>query len=240
MLWLIGGTSESREIAQLLFQYGIDYVVTVTTNEATVLYKDLLAKVNVGPLENSEIQDLLRRYGISKIVDASHPHAQVISQYAINLNLPYLRYERASVIGAKAKVFENIDSLINDSHLTGKRVLLTIGCKNLAKFKPWQDKAILFTRILPSLNSLTAAIDAGFASDRIIAIRPPVELELERALWKRWQIETVVTKANGNEDIKQQLSQELNIELLVLARPKVNYPRQCNQLEDVLHFCTNG
>jgi len=240
MLWLIGGTSESREIAKLLFQNDIDFLVTVTTQEALSLYKDLPIKVNVGILTVGKIQDLIDDYGIEKIVDASHPHAQIISQHAINLNLPYLRYERSVLIQSTGKKIENIDALFAGKYLTGKRALLTIGYKGLARFEPWQSKAILFTRILPSITSLKAAIDAGFTSDRIVALRPPIGLELERSLWTRWKIEVVVTKANGytgEEDIKQQLSQELNIELIVLDRPKINYPRQCNQLEDVLNFC---
>ncbi len=240
MLWLIGGTSESREIAKLLFQNDIDFLVTVTTQEALSLYKDLPIKVNVGALTVGKIQNLIDDYEITKIVDASHPHAQIISQHAINLNLPYLRYERSVLIQSTGKKIENIDALFAGQYLTGKRALLTIGYKNLARFEPWQNKSILFTRILPSLTSLKAAIDAGFTSDRIVALRPPIGLELEKSLWTRWKIEVVVTKANGyagEENIKQQLSQELNIELIVLDRPKINYPRQCNQLDDVLNFC---
>ena len=50
------------------------------------------------------------------------------------------------------------------------------------------------------------AIAAGFTTDKIIAIRPPINKELEQALWQQWQISLVVTKASakaGGEDIKK-------------------------------------
>jgi precorrin-6A/cobalt-precorrin-6A reductase len=179
MIWLIGGTSESREIAQLFSQLQMDYLVTVTTPEARALYTNLDAIVRVGPLDTDALVQLIEQYHITCIVDASHPHAQLISQQAIDSQTPYLRYERPQVFcptGSRLEV-KTIDSLIQGDYLEGQRVLFTIGYKGLARFRSFQSKATLFTRILPSLTALTAALEAGFTSDRIIALRPPVNRE---------------------------------------------------------------
>jgi precorrin-6A/cobalt-precorrin-6A reductase len=115
-----------------------------------------------------------------------------------------------------------------------------VGYKILPRFKQWQTQAVLFARILPSMESLKVALDSGFTSDRLIAIRPPISLDLEKALWQKWNISLVVSKASGQaggEEIKQKVAELLGIRLIVIARPKVDYPQQTNDLNDVLKFC---
>jgi precorrin-6A/cobalt-precorrin-6A reductase len=98
----------------------------------------------------------------------------------------------------------------------------------------------LFARILPSITALEAALMAGFTPDRLIALRPPISLELERALWQQWQLSLVVTKASGKpggEDVKRQLAAELSVKLAVIDRPILNYPQWTNDLEQAIGFC---
>jgi precorrin-6A/cobalt-precorrin-6A reductase len=82
--------------------------------------------------------------------------------------------------------------------LQGQRVLLTIGYTPLHRFQSWHDRATLFARILPSAIALEAAFKAGFTPHNIICLRPPISADLEKALWRQWQISLVVTKASGN------------------------------------------
>ncbi|MGL5508357.1 MAG: precorrin-6A/cobalt-precorrin-6A reductase, partial [Microcoleaceae cyanobacterium] len=41
-IWLIGGTSESREIARAIAPLNIPVIITVTTSEAIKLYEQIL------------------------------------------------------------------------------------------------------------------------------------------------------------------------------------------------------
>ena len=189
---------------------------------------------------------------LSTIVDASHPYAVEVSQNAIaiaaELNISYLRYERSNyqptTTPANSLITEldNFDLLLQGDYLKEERVLLTIGCNKLPLFKSWQHKSTLYARVLPKIESLQIAIDSGFTSDRLIAIRPPLSIDLERALWQQWDISLVVTKASGKvggEDIKHQVAKDLNIPLIIITRPKITYPQQTSDLQDVLYFCTN-
>jgi precorrin-6A/cobalt-precorrin-6A reductase len=115
-----------------------------------------------------------------------------------------------------------------------------MGYKSLHWFQPWHDRATLFARILPSAIALGAALQAGFTSERLIALRPPISAELERALWQQWQISMVVTKASGvagGEDIKRQVAAELGVQLVIIDRPPVPYPQQTSDLQTALTFC---
>lgn len=241
-VWLIGGTTESKEVAKAI---AIAPVITVTTPEAKSLYTDD-SLIIVGKMNRQAMKQFVRKYQVSAIVDASHPFAVEVSQNAIvtakELQLPYLRYERSTVSTHSDRFIQlsSFEELLQGDYLLSKRVLLTIGCKALSLFESWHDRAVLYARVLPKLESLQIALDSGFSSDRIIALRPPVSYQLERALLKQWQISTIVTKASGKsggEDIKQQLAQELDIDLITIARPQVKYPQQTSSLKKVLKFC---
>jgi precorrin-6A/cobalt-precorrin-6A reductase len=236
-IWLIGGTSDSAMLSQEMIMSGIPTLVTVTTESAKHLYPESsLLTVKIGKPDPSE--------KITAIVDASHPYATEISQSAIALsdqkNIPYLRYERPNIEAQTAIELDSFETLLQSDYLTGQRVLLTVGYKALPLFQPWQNRATLYTRILPVVNSLLVATAAGFSSDHIIALRPPISLDLEKALWLQWKISLVVTKASGiegGEDIKRLVAQELNIPLLVIARPKIFYPMQTSSVTEVITFC---
>lgn len=260
-IWLIGGTQESAELAQAIVHLGLPCTVTVTTESARSLYPSVSTlKIWVGLLNPDQIKEFLQTNGISCILDASHPFAVEISKLSIataqQYQIPYLRFERpkhpsTQAPNCSAEVsyhpsppsplhFDSFPILLAANHLTGHRVLLTIGYKNLELFQPWHDRATLFARILPSTVAIEAALKAGFTADRLIALRPPVSAELEKALWQQWQISMVVTKASGTpggEDIKRQLAAELGVQLVMIDRPPLSYPQQTNNLHSALLFC---
>jgi precorrin-6A/cobalt-precorrin-6A reductase len=191
----------------------------------------------------------LQTHRVVTILDASHPFAVEISQLAIaaasEFRIPYLRYERETILDPPQSChdlcyFESFPSLLGSNRLLDQRVFLAIGYRPLHLFQAWQAKATLFTRILPSIPALEAAIAAGFSSDRIIAMRPPISAQMERALWQQWQISMVVTKASGiagGEDIKRQIAADLGIQLVMITRPELNYPRQTSNVSAALEIC---
>jgi len=247
--WVIGGTSESVMLSQSIAEKNFSCIVTVTTADAVKLYPVLPnLRIRVGQLKEFQIYQFIQQEKIIAIVDASHPYAIAISETVIKiaqaLQIPYLRYERAVLsLNKNVTELENFETLLAGNYLTNQRVLLTVGYKTLPRFKIWQSQAVLFARILPSIESLKVALESGFTSDRLITIRPPMSIDLEKALWRQWNISLVVSKASGRaggEEIKQRVSQLLEIPLIVIARPKVDYPQQTNDLNEVLRFCQDS
>ena len=247
-VWLIGGTSESAILAEAIAQSQIHCIISVTTESAKSLYPESeFLTVWVGKLEQYQISDFFNNYNINRILDASHPYAVEISQLAIAVsqthNIPYLRYERPATVAqnlANIVYLDSVETLLTGDYLSQKRVLLTLGYRMLSQFTRWQDQAILFARILPSAIALDAALKAGFTPDRIIAIRPPISLELETALWQHWNISLVVTKASGTaggEDNKINLANQLNIPLIIIDRPSINYPQMTQYFQSAIEFC---
>lgn len=247
-LWLIGGTTESAAIsAALCLDGNISCLVSVTTVSAQKLYPvNPNLQVWVGTLKPQDLEEFLVQQNIAAVLDASHPYALEISRNAIaitqKLQIPYLRYERPTTrdrFGDGVIELDSFDTLLAGDYLTEARVLLTIGYKALPLFQAWQTKATLFARILPSQIALQAALDAGFTSDRLICLRPPISAELERSLWQQWRINLVVSKASGSpggEDIKRSIAAQLDIPLIVVNRPVVAYPKQTSDLAIALDF----
>lgn len=243
VIWLIGGTQESAQLAQCLSEAHLPFVVSVTTQAARGLYS--AGQIWVGRLDPSSLPQFLKRQRIRAILDASHPFAIEISKLAMGAGLPYLRFERPQVeiaVEPRAAVrrFASFETLLSREPLDGRRVLLIVGYRPLSLFAPWQNRATLFARLLPSLTALQAALDSGFSPDRLIALRPPVPIELERALWQHWQIDTVICKASGaagGEETKLALALELGTELLLVERPPLAYAQQTDCLEAAVAFC---
>lgn len=263
-IWLIGGTQESRHLATALATAQIPYIVTVVTPEAARLYSaSPWGQVAVGAIAPEALTQFLMTHHIAAVLDASHPFAVEISQAAIaactHHPLPYLRYERPQA-GLQANAIQrqheahnpapnkaliqtvaSYDDLLTDAILSsGERILLTLGSRYLHRFKPWHDCATLFARILPTPTALQAALQAGFDPARLIALRPPISLDLESALWQHWRITRVITKASGTpggETVKRSLAQRLNIPLWILERPDIYYPDQTEDLQTAIAFC---
>ncbi|MDJ0799634.1 MAG: cobalt-precorrin-6A reductase [Calothrix sp. MO_167.B12] len=246
-IWLIGGTQESANLASIIAQEQIPCIVTVTTKSAQSLYPDVDSlQIWVGRLSVEKLGEFCQQQQIVAILDASHPYAVEISQIAIALSqeyhLPYLRYERPTVKPGENRgviYLDSFETLLGGDYLTNHRVLLTVGYRPLQMFQAWQNRATLFARLLPSSTALEAALQAGFTPDRLICLRPPISADLEAALWRHWQISLVVTKASGSaggEDIKRMVTAQLDIPLIVITRPLVNYPQQTSDVSFAIEF----
>ena len=244
-IWLIGGTSESKQMAQCLSNWGYDWLVTVATPLAAQLYSSLSGHVETLCLTPATVDRFLSKHAIHAIIDASHPFAIQISQLAIQVSqthrIPYLRVERPSLpLAPSTFLLPDVASLLRSDYLDRQRVLLTTGVKTLSLFANWHQRSHLWARILPNDISKQQALAAGFPSHRLIEQRLPLVRERERQLWRSLDISTVVTKeagAAGGFALKQELALELGVRLIAIARPPVHYPQVIESAEQAQVFC---
>lgn len=250
-IWLVGGTTESVDLAIALVSCQLSCTVTVISRSAQDCYPELPGlQIHTGALSPNTIASFIQNHHIGVILDASHPYATEISNLAMSVatqfQLPYLRFERTpsglAASGQRGLIIEvdSVSQLLQGEYLPEQRVLLTIGRTSLQQFRDWQLKSTLFTRVLPQPQALQAALQAGFRGDRIIALRPPISFELEKALWQQWQISVVVTKASGQpggEEIKRRVAQTLGVTLIIIKRPVLTYPQQTSDVETAVRFC---
>ncbi|TAN66538.1 MAG: precorrin-3B C(17)-methyltransferase [Methylobacter sp.] len=205
----------------------------------------------------------LNQHQARAIVDATHPYASLISEQLMglskSLNIPYLRYERPSSVGcaerSEAHLLQgeiDIDALPSSPHPTcsieqaakqainlGQRIFLTTGSKNLASFlnAPGAAECEWFVRITPEPEFIQRAIDLGVPRSHICAMQGPFSEAFNTALWRDLNIDCVITKDSGDAggyQAKVAATQALNIPLLVIKRPKLEYPFTSSTFDAVL------
>jgi cobalt-factor III methyltransferase len=72
---------------------------------------------------------------------------------------------------------------------------------------------------------------------RLIAMQGPCSKELNEVLWKDWQIDCVVTKesgAAGGFSAKAEATCLLGIPLIVIDRPRINYPFVAHDFDSII------
>ncbi|MDQ3828380.1 MAG: precorrin-6A reductase, partial [Candidatus Tectomicrobia bacterium] len=190
MILLLSGTSEGRLLSARLRAEGLPFIASVTTPEARQLFAalDPAPEILVTRFSGDALATLIRQRQVSAILDATHPFAQRISEKAIEVaaqeRIPYVRYERPSR-GFSGEMNEvvgvpTIEDAVNICLERGERIFVTTGTKTLHSFRDVIARKHVIARVLPTVASLTQALDAGLQPAQILALRGPFSPELER------------------------------------------------------------
>ena len=221
MIFVSAGTKDGRELAGYLLQQG--YKVTAS---------------------------VVSQYGESLLERYSGMHINCQANVSINAmeacqraKIPYIRYERQQTPLDYAKAFyvENYQQAAAKAAELGEHIFLTTGSRNLATFAkaPEMANKHVICRVLPEPEIVAMAQELGFTPGDIVAMQGPFSLELNKELFKKYQAQVVVTKNSGNTggtDTKFQAAIELDLPLVIIDRPKVNYSQKAESFQQVLDF----
>jgi len=92
-------------------------------------------------------------------------------------------------------------------------------------------------RVTPEPEFIQRAIDLGVPRSHICAMQGPFSEAFNTALWRDLKIDCVITKDSGDAggyQAKVAATQALNIPLLVIKRPKLEYPFTASTFDAVL------
>jgi precorrin-6A/cobalt-precorrin-6A reductase len=92
--------------------------------------------------------------------------------------------------------------------------------------------------VLP--ESVSQAVQAGIAAERVMGRRLPLSFEEELQLWRKLEPQVVISKNSGEAGgllIKQAVAKTLEIPLLVIQRPSLSYPWCSQDLAEVVREC---
>lgn len=96
MILVLGGTTEGRELAALLQQKGYNCLLSVAGELGEAMAASFSGEVHRGPLDRDGLKRLFRERGITAVIDATHPHAALITEYAqaaaSETETPYARF----------------------------------------------------------------------------------------------------------------------------------------------------
>lgn len=247
MIFFLAGTSDARELAVKLQKTGRFMTASVVTENAASELESARIPARIGRLAADDMA-LLLETGYTIVIDASHPFAEDASRNAIQAaqkaGLPYIRYERAGTqieehpLVTRVNTYEEAASVSLDK---GGVVLLTTGSKTLQifteKLLPHEDIRLI-ARMLPRMDNMEKCTALGLPQKNIVAMQGPFTKEFDLALYRHYGVTTTVMKESGAigavaEKIEAAVS--LGIETIVISRPPVNYPNQCETFDQVIH-----
>lgn len=233
MIWVIGGTKDSRDFLEKIVKSTTDIIVTTATEYGGKLLENLPVKTLCKKLTYSMMVDFVKENSIDKIVDLSHPYAMEVSQNAIDvskeLQIEYFRFEREEIsfLPQKYKEFDNIESLVEYLEGVEGNILVTLGSNNIPHFSKLKNLGNFYFRILPKWDMVKKCEDVGVLPKNIIAMQGPFSKNMNKAMIEQYDIKYLVTKQagdTGGEREKIEAADEMNIEVVFLTRPKVEYP----------------
>ena len=241
MILVLGGTKEAHELCDYLIAEEIEFYLSVATDYAIDIFKDYDKYMIVGKLDKNGIINFCEKNNVDLIVDITHPYAFMVSQNAIEaaseMGISYLRYERQS---SSAYSDENIyyvethEEAIKLAVTLSDKIFLTVGSNNADIYAPYNQSVDIFIRILPKSDLVKKCEDLGFKNSNIIAMQGPFSKALNKAMLTSTNAGVLITKESGNLGgfmDKLEACIELDVKLIVVQRPIVNYPLMFNDIE---------
>ena len=242
---IFGGTTEGRNAAEGLLEAGVPCTVSVATHYGEeVLTPHPLMTVHAGRLDRSGMAQLMREGSFSCVIDATHPHAQIVSgeigAACRETGLPYLHLQRDVLTGNASDSPEDHASLGDDDFVyvsdadqaaaflasVQGHILVTTGSKELVRFaKALGDPSRITARVLPTQESLQACAEAGLAGKQIFAMQGPFDVEMNCAqihyAGASWLL-TKETGAAGGFPEKTEAVRRCGIRAVVIRTPLGN------------------
>lgn len=204
---IFSGTTEGRELAELLAGAGISAVVCVATEYGEQTMPELPGiEVHRGRMELQKMQEFIGKREFLMIVDATHPFATEVSENikrsAGCQGIPCFRLKRDTKReeGKTEKMvrFSACADCAEALEQTQGNILLTTGSKDLSVYCKNPDlKKRLYVRILPCEESVALCREQGLAGRQIIAMQGPFSAEMNLALLRQYDIQVLVTKESG-------------------------------------------
>ncbi|MFJ6185638.1 cobalt-precorrin-6A reductase [Streptomyces sp. NPDC092295] len=221
---ILGGTTESRRLAERLHGHGR---LRVTSSLAGRVARPVPppGDVRIGGFGGAEgLARWLREHRVDALIDATHPFADTISHnaaHAVRLtHVPLLSVRRPSWVPVAGDDWHAVGSLAEAAGklaaLRCARVFLTTGRMGLAAFAHLD--AVWFL-----VRSVDAPEPPCPARTEVLLDRGPFTLDGEREILRRHRVDVVVTKDSGGAATAPKLTaaREAGVPVVVVRRPAV-------------------
>lgn len=243
MIWVIGGTKDSRDFLEKFASADKNIIVSTATEYGGKLLEGLPVKVISEKLPLETMRVFIEKNSIDIIVDMSHPYAFEVSKNAMRaaeeFSIPYYRFEREEIhiIPDRFSEFENIDDLVKYCDGLEGNILVTLGSNNIERFAEVKELKKFYFRILPKWDMVKKCEDNGILPKNIIAMQGPFSLNMNKAMIEQLNIKYLVTKKGGDtggEKEKIDACNEKGIEVILLDKPKIQYPNCYNNIDELI------
>lgn len=226
---IFAGTSEGRELTQLLTGQGVPvYACVATEYGETLLSEGENLTVSARRLTEEDMANLFTERKFDCVVDATHPYAPIVTENiraaCQATGTEYLRLLRdRGGIPAGCLFVPDTQAAVEALKSIPGNILLTTGSKELAAYAALPDYAQrVYARVLPVESSIAACRDTGLPAAHILAMQGPFSLEMNVALLHAVNAAVLVTKEAGSKGgflEKAEAAAKVGASLLVIGRP---------------------
>lgn len=232
MIWVIGGTKDSRDFLEEFIKYDNDIIVSTATEYGAKLIENLPVKTSSEKMDKEDMLKFIEDNKITRVIDTSHPYAFEVSKNAMEVaeekNIEYFRFEREKIDGLpkKYKNFEKIESLIEYVESLDGNILVTLGSNNVHRFKDLKNLSNIYFRILSRWDMVKKCEDNNILPKNIIAMQGPFTEKMNIAMMEQLNIKYLVTKktgSTGGEKEKIDACDKLNVEVIYLEKKEIIY-----------------
>lgn len=243
MIWVIGGTKDSRIFLEKFASADKNIIVSTATEYGGKLLEGLPVKVVSERLPLELMRGFVEKNSIKTIVDISHPYAFEVSKNAMKVaeefSVAYYRFEREEIhiIPDRFSEFQNINDLLEYCDKLEGNILVTLGSNNIEHFSKLKNLEKFYFRILPKWDMVKKCEDNGILPKNIIAMQGPFSLNMNKAMIEQLNIKYLVTKkggVTGGEREKINACNEKGIEVVLLDKPQIQYPNCYRNIDDLI------
>ncbi len=200
---LFGGTTEGRELCELLSKKQIETIVCIATEYGEMLLTPQeTLHVHMGRLDKAAMEKLFKTENPRLVIDATHPYANQVSDNISTackkVGTKHLRLLRETLDNEGCVIFPHMNGLI--SWLKDQRgtIFSTLGTKEAAALSVIEGyRERLWLRILPDTAGLSACLRAGFPARHVICMQGPFSRELNAAMFRETKADILLTKESG-------------------------------------------
>lgn len=239
MIWIIGGTSEARELIERLGAFD-NYILTIATKDGKEFFDT--DNLLIGRLNKDEMVDFAKDHHIDMIVDLSHPYATIVSENARlvseELGIEYKRYVRRRAVHGGDHIYLNSYEEAYEflSNIKGT-VFFTTGSKNIKDFEKVRGENRFIYRVLPALESIELCKKNDVHMRDIVAILGPFSKEFNQVMFSAYDADYCVMKDSGNAGgtrEKIQACLELDIKPIIIGREDEEGIRDLKEIEKII------
>lgn len=238
MIWIIGGTCETVELANKI-RGDMEYIITAATEAEREFLDD--ENLLVCRMDEQKVESFIRSHAIDLVVDMSHPYASEVTknarEAASKFNINYIRYVRKKTKDTEGSIYLDSISQCKEflKNINGC-VFFTTGSKNIKDFESVRGSNRFVYRVLPTLQSIAECQENNIMIKDIMAALGPYSEGLNAAMFKEYGADYVVMKDSGTEGgttEKVRACRGLNIKAVIIGR---HHEDGAEDIDDVINL----
>lgn len=234
MILVFGGTTEGKQVIELLDRLQLPYFYTTKTEINVTLGS--AGSYRFGAFSNGELATFIKEQQIDCCINASHPFATVLHKMVAKefekVSIPVIRLDREYPPRCSDKdvyyvsdYLEAIDVL--KEQFSNKILLGLSGVQTIEKLADFWKYNPSYFRILDRQSSIDIAKISEYPVEQLILGYPNTSLEAEVTLYREKKIEVVLTKESGNSgslSIKINAAKIAGIPIIIIKKRRLpNY-----------------